>query len=73
MLINITKTPRHYTRLYNLGQEVVDKFTKLSKTVFSMECFTADFLRFFPENVKIWLLGGRLGTRHQIQAFQGFS
>ena len=30
-----------------------------------MECFTADFLRVFNENVKIWLLGVRLGTRHQ--------
>ena len=35
---------------YNLGQKVVDKFTKLSKRGFSIECFTADVLRFFPEN-----------------------
>ena len=35
---------------YNLGQKVVDKFTKLSKTGFSIEYFTADILRFFPEN-----------------------
>ena len=35
---------------YNLGQKVVDKFTKLSKTGFSIECFTADILPFFPEN-----------------------
>ena len=34
---------------------------------FLMECFTAGFLRFFT--VKIWLLGRRLGTCHQIQAF----
>ena len=27
----------------------------------------------FTKNVKIWLLGGRLGTCHQIQAFQRFS
>ena len=47
--------------------------TKLSKIGFSMEWFTADFLQFFTKNVKIWLLVGRLGTRHQIQAFQGFS
>ena len=36
-----------------------------------MECFTADFLQFLPKNVKIWLLGGRLGTCNQTQAFQG--
>ena len=28
----------------NLGQKVGEKFTKLSKVGFSMECFTADFL-----------------------------
>ena len=38
--------------------------------VLSMECFAAAYLRIFTENVKIWLLGRRLGTRHQIQAFQ---
>ena len=59
--------------LYNLGQKVGDKFTKLSKIGFFMECFTADFLQFLSKNVKILLFGGRLGTRHQIQAFQGFS
>ena len=32
---------------YNLGQKVGDKFTKLSKIGFSVECFTADFLQFF--------------------------
>ena len=35
-----------------------------------MECFIAIFLRFFSTNVKICILGGRLGNRHQIQAFQ---
>ena len=58
--------------IYNLGQKVGDKLTKLSEIGFSMEWFTADFLQFFTKNVKIWLLVGRLGTRHQIQAFQGF-
>ena len=29
---------------YNLGRNVGDKFTKLSKISFEMECFTADFL-----------------------------
>ena len=31
------------------------------------------FLWLFTKKVKIWLLGGRLGTRHQIQACQGIS
>ena len=32
---------------FNLGQQVGDKFTKLSKIDFSMEWFIADFLQFF--------------------------
>ena len=52
---------------YNLGRNVGDKFTKLSKIE---KCYTVDFLHFLP---KIWILGGWLGTRHQIQAFQRFS
>ena len=58
---------------YNLVQNVADKFTKLSKRGFSMDCFTADFLRLFTEKCQNLGLGGRLGTCHQIQAFQGFS
>ena len=61
------------TATFNLGQKVKDKFTKLSKRGCSMECFTAGFLRVLPKNVKIWILGGLLGTRRQIQAFQRFS
>ena len=38
-----------------------------------IERFTADFFQDFAENVVSCLLGGRLGTCHQIQAFQGFS
>ena len=38
-----------------------------------MECFTADFFQVFNKNVKIRLLGVRLGTHHQIQAFQELS
>ena len=34
---------------YNLGQKVGDKFIKLSKIGFSMECFTADLLQFFTK------------------------
>ena len=60
-------------QIYNPRQKFVNKSTKLGKKGFWMECFTADFLQDFNENVKIWLLGSRLGTRHQIQAFQGFS
>ena len=33
--------------LYSLGQKIVDKFIKLSKIGFSMECFITDFLQFF--------------------------
>ena len=51
---------------YNIGQKVVDKFTKSSKIGFSMECFTAGFLQFFTKNIKIWLLNGWLGTHHQM-------
>ena len=51
---------------YNLGQKIVDKFTKLSKICFSMECLTADFSRFSYANVKTCLLRDRLGTHYQI-------
>ena len=34
---------------YNLGQNVGDILTKVSKIDFSMECFTADFLPFFTK------------------------
>ena len=58
---------------YNLGIKIVNKLTKISKICVSVECFIADIPRFFSANVKTCLLGGRLGTRHQIQAFQEFS
>ena len=58
---------------WNLGEKIVDKFTKLDKIWISRKSFTADFLRFFSTNVKICLLGGRLGARHQILTFLGFS
>ena len=35
------------------GQNVANKFTKLSKIGFNIECFTAGFVRVFNENVKI--------------------
>ena len=52
---------------------VLDNLTKLTKIFFPMECFTAQFSQRFSTNVKIRLLDERLGTRHQIQAFQRFS
>ena len=58
----------------NLGQRIGDKFTTLSKIDFSMKRITDDISQFFlPRYVKFWLFGGRLGTRRQTQAFQGFS
>ena len=33
----------------NLRQKVGDKFTKLNKIGFYMECFRADFLQFFNQ------------------------
>ena len=43
--------------MYNLGQNVGDKFTKLGKKTFSMECFTADFLQFFNKKYQILTFG----------------
>ena len=42
----------------HLGQKIVDKFMKLSKISFSMECYTADFCNFPEQMLKICLLGG---------------
>ena len=39
--------------MYNPGQKVVNKFTKLSEINFCMKCFTAAFLKVFNGNVKI--------------------
>ena len=49
------------TRVYNLGQKVGDKITKLSKIGFSMEFFTTDILQFFNkkrQNLTFWLTTG---------------
>ena len=48
----------------NLEQSVVDKFTKLSQIGFSMKRLQLIFCNFLRKSVKIWLLGGRLGTCH---------
>ena len=37
----------------NLGQKVGDKFTKLSKTGFSMNCLQLIFCNFLTKNAKI--------------------
>ena len=39
--------------MHNLGKNLVDKFTKLSKKTFSMEYFTADFFQFFTKKGKL--------------------
>ena len=36
-------------RSYNLGQNIVDKFTKLNKINFSTECRTYDFCNFLAQ------------------------
>ena len=69
---NSSKIVKGFLAVYNLGQEVIDKFTKLSNIGFPMECFIADFLQFFTVKRQN-LLGGRVGICYQIQAFQGFS
>ena len=53
----------------SLRQKIVDKFTKLSKISFPMECFIVDIWQFSSTDVKIYLLG----TDHQIQVFHGFA
>ena len=52
--------PRHY-RWDNLGEGVRDRFTDLSKIGFSMECFAADFLRFFTKKRQTLALGCAAG------------
>ena len=37
--------------VYNLGQKVADKLTKLSKIGYSKECIRADFLPFFTKKI----------------------
>ena len=64
----------HFLRLrYNNGQNIVDKFTKLSKISVSWEYFTADLPQLSTITVEIWLLDACLGTCYQLKTFQGFS
>ena len=58
---------------YNLGQKVVDKFTKLSKIGVSVEYLQQIFCDILLKNVTFCLLRGRPGTCHQIQTFTGYS
>ena len=65
--------PRDLVQVRNENLFIQSILNKSLQTNFSVECFTAYFLRFVPENLKIWVLGSRLGTCYQIQAFQSFS
>ena len=49
------------TFLYNLGEKVGDKFTKLCKIGFSMQCFTADFLLYCTEKRQNLAIGWTAG------------
>ena len=68
ILQNSQKTPKI------LDKKLEDKFTNLSKIGFSMECFTADFLKIFTKkHQKLafgWTAYYYLSSN---QVFQGFS
>ena len=53
--------------------KIVDKFWKLSKIYFPIECFTAEFFAIFKRICQKLPLGCRLGTCHQIETFHGYS
>ena len=55
---NLVEKLQAILKIYNLGQKVVEQFTKFSKICSSMECFTADCSQFFSANVKICLCEG---------------
>ena len=40
-------------RVYNIEKYILNKFTKLSKTVFPMEFFSTDISQYSSANVKI--------------------
>ena len=46
------------------NQNIVAKFTKLSKLDVLLECFTVEYSQFPETTAKIWFLGGQLGTCH---------
>lgn len=37
-----------------------------------MEYFTAELSRYFDKSISSFLLGGCIGTRYQMEIFQGF-
>ena len=57
----------------NFRQNFVDKFKKITIVGFSLESFTADFLRLSSTTIRICFLGDLLGTRVQFETFQGSS
>ena len=62
-----------FCEIYNPGQNIVDKSTKLSKIGFSMKWFTVDFSQFYNTTVEICLLCGRLNTFLSIPSVSGIS
>ena len=59
--------------IYNFGQNILDKSTKLINIGFSMEYFTAEFLQFWRTAVKMFLLGSRLVTLLSIPSISEIS
>ena len=57
----------------NLGQNNVDKFTKVSNIGFCMEYFTADFSQFCRTTVKNCLLSCQLKNFTSVPSFPRFS
>ena len=58
--------------LLKFWKKICGQIHEIKQNVFFVTCFTVDSLRVFNEAVKICLLRDRR-TRHQIQAFLGFS
>ena len=56
-----------------LNERLETNLQNYAKEVFLWSVLQLAFRNFLPKNLKIWLFSGRLGTRHQIQALQGFS
>ena len=55
----------------NHGRKVGDKFTKLNKTGFSMECFTPDFLKFFIKKRQNLAIGWTAGYSPSYPSISG--
>ena len=58
-------------RQYNLGKKVGDKFTKLSKIGFSIDCFTAAFLLLFTEKRQNLAFGWTAGYSPSNRSISG--